>query len=506
MFKFLKPGGTSGEPKPVKRGPGFFHKKSEEWVAVDFASDSIKILRAKSSAGSWTIEEALSKKIDRRIEGGIQKFLAGYFAGLSQPPQQIICPVSSKNVLSKNVEIPSTEREEITKIIDFQAGRFTPYSRDEIVLDFICMETAKQHYTSVLLFIVSRKLVDRYWRLFEEIGVPIKIVIASEALGMTYAEMVEQDTGAVAGIHLGEDAADFTVMDHRQMVFVRNLPVGAEHFAGHWETAGVEFANELNKSWVAYQDEGEGRPIKHLVVTGIVKDPDGFKKVLQSSCPFLQEAQTALKFLDYRSHFKTTEAAFNEMNAQAETSFFELAASITQSSKLKVDLLPREIKLKRRFQDVSHDITALGISLMSIFLVISLYLGTKYYIKKLRLENLEQKHQVAFEKARDLERISTKNQVVRRILQGRGKGLYVYEIMNRLIGPDIYLSRFTYEDGGKLALTGTAESMSRVFAFVTKMEESNYFTTVATKETKSRTEAGKDVADFQIESVFTESI
>jgi len=82
----------------------------------------------------------------------------------------------------------------------------------------------------------------------------------------------------------------------------------------------------------------------------------------------------------------------------------------------------------------------------------------------------------------------------------------VFDKVSALIGEDMYLSRFSYDFKGKIIIAGTADSMSRVFAFVTQLEESNYFTKVKTKETKSRREGKADVADFELHCTLAEGV
>ena len=77
----------------------------------------------------------------------------------------------------------------------------------------------------------------------------------------------------------------------------------------------------------------------------------------------------------------------------------------------------------------------------------------------------------------------------------------VLNVINGFIGDDLYLSQVNYGKDGNVSIAGTAASMSRVFAFVTQLMQSNYFSKVETKETKSRKEGKDDVADFVIECV-----
>ena len=488
-----------------------FLKKGKDFLAVDFSGNQMKMVRGQSVGGKILFQDVFFKKFSQASDAEMMREVLDYFKKNRVSPKRVICSIPSKLFISKNVEIPSTEKEEIAKIIDLQAGRFTPYSRDEIVIDFLCMETPTQHYTSVLLIIVNRSLVDRYCRIFEDIGIPIKIMISSEAMALTYRDLLAGSVHANAtlgGLCVGEDSTDFTVMGHDQMVFVRSLPVGAEHFQAGKDLASAELIKELNKSLAAYLEQGAGKPIKSLILTGFVDDPNGLKAMLLAGCPTLQRFETAVTTFGKASQqlFQMSDQAVQKMDKVKSASFIELMMSLSKSEESQVDLIPKEIKLKRGFREQSHDITSLGITIMTIFIVLSLFLYTKIYFKNTRMQKTAEAGKTIFEEARMLERVSTKNRVVRKILKARGKGLSVFDEVTGLLGESTYLSHIGYDIEGKLNLGGTAESMSQVFALVNRLEASNHYTSVKATETKSRREGTKDVADFEIVCILPESL
>ncbi|HQL41623.1 MAG TPA: hypothetical protein PLO93_04940, partial [Candidatus Omnitrophota bacterium] len=69
--------------------------------------------------------------------------------GLKKP--QVICVLSSSFVTTKNIEIPSLDPGEIASIIELQAGRHTPYSREEIIIGYINFGVYQKNYSKVLL-------------------------------------------------------------------------------------------------------------------------------------------------------------------------------------------------------------------------------------------------------------------------------------------------------------------------------------------------------------------
>lgn len=495
-------------PQPPKAGkaagkPILNFGRVPESLCISLTDRYIKLAYAKQVNGKNIFQDFASKVIDQSSDDQIGLFLSEFIVKNRAFSAQIFCSIPSKFFISKNVEIPSTDREEIAKIIDLQAGRFTPYSRDEIVIDFMCMDTATQHYTSVLLIIINRKVVERYFRVLDAAHISLhKVIITSEAMSNLYPKMISEgiSEGAVAGIHIGEDFSDLIINDNGQMLFVRSISTGAEAFKTNPGIAHADFLSELNKSLAAYQDQGIGSLIRFVVLTGVVEDMSAVKDEIQKGCPIILANQALIKVASYQNYFEMNEKTMSTLKAEKSVSYFEVLASVVMGSNSRIDLTPSEVKLKRRFRESSKDMMTFGVLVMTLFLLISVFLASKIFIKNMLYDKLEKIHKPISGEARSLERTSTKNRVVRQLLENRGKGLRVFDILSNLIEEDVYLSNFSYQDDGKVELVGTAQSMSKVFAFVTKMEESNYFTNVKTKQTKTRREGTDDVADFDIEA------
>lgn len=485
----------------------FSVKNQQDLFVVSFPSLTVKWAHATKNAEDEIIFHQFQEKKfaeNANADTEISQYLTGTFSELKIAHKNVIAVIPSSFFISKNVDMPSNDLEEISKIIDLQAGRYTPYSRDEIVIDYICMDNAGQHYTNVLLFIVNRKLVDRYFSVLHKAGLTIdRIAIASEGMGLSYDQVFSEaksEKNAIGGVYIGEDAADLTIVDKHQMVFVRSIPIGSEHFQKNREKARDEFASEMKKSLAAYLDQGVGRPVKELVVTGVIKGLEFLEPTARDIHPDL-----SLKFVKDTAFFTLEKSKTERGEIGPEGSFFEVMACLNAAALLKIDLSPREIKLKRHTLEGGKEIITLGVLIMLVMVLICFFLASKVYMKREIISKYETIEGASADKARLLERASTKARVVKTLLKNRGKGLYVFDRLTSLIGEDIYLSSFSYDREGNLAIAGTANSMSRVYAFVTDLEESNYFSAVKTKSTKSRKVGTSDVADFELECTIAES-
>ena len=67
--------------------------------------------------------------------------------------------VPANAATAKNIEVPSSDPEEIKSIINLQAGRHTPYSREEVLISYINLGLNAFNNTRLLLVIVHRNMV-----------------------------------------------------------------------------------------------------------------------------------------------------------------------------------------------------------------------------------------------------------------------------------------------------------------------------------------------------------
>lgn len=487
--------------RQIKRPFSFKKPPTSLTLVVSLGSETLKIGHGRMGKGNFIIEGVAVEEIAKKTDVEIVQNLLLYCQTQKIEPTQTLCLMSSKQFIFKNVDIPSTEKEEVAKIIDLQAGRFTPYAREEIVIDFVCLQSVVQHFTSVLLFIVNRKIADRFAAIFQEAHMQIdKVVAASDCMAMTYMVCAKGASlsGALGGLHIGEEYSELTVIDGNQVVFVRNIPVGAAALKKNSTEVLANFSQELNRSITAYHDQGIGKPICRLLTTGFTENIESLKEDFKrTGSPHSEKID--ISSFDYRQYFNVNESVMEIVNQASRYSLFELFSVLTYSDQAKVNLLLPELKLKRQVREMGREILGLGILIMSIFLLVSLIMGSKIYFKKTVNKKLDQVGQEYGAEAKRLEAVSTKNQIVKHLLESRGKELMVLNVINGFIGDDLYLSQVKYDSEGHISIAGTAASMSRVFSFVTQLMQSNYFSKVETKETKSRKEGRQDVADFVIE-------
>ena len=103
------------------------------------------------SPGRKEIVNLATHRIQDLSEEDVAKIIKETFKELQVTRPRVVGVIPSYLTITKNIEVPSRDSQEIREIINLQASRHTPYSREEIIIDYINIGAYKQNYTKVLL-------------------------------------------------------------------------------------------------------------------------------------------------------------------------------------------------------------------------------------------------------------------------------------------------------------------------------------------------------------------
>jgi Tfp pilus assembly protein PilN len=162
-------------------------------------------------------------------------------------------------------------------------------------------------------------------------------------------------------------------------------------------------------------------------------------------------------------------------------------------------LASNAIKLRvRNVNKQARDIIKFGISAMVVLILICSVLLSRIYFKALFLKSLDKEYQSVNEEAQKLETSFNRMRMVRKYLTERGFPLEVLKELYRITPTYIRYNEIVFNANGDITLSGSAESMSQIYTFVSELERSKFFKDVKTKYTNTQQEANKIIADFKI--------
>ncbi len=406
-----------------------------------------------------------------------------------------LCILPSNVVTIKNIEIPSTDPGEIKSIIDLQAGRHTPYAREEIIIDYLNIGVYNRNYSKVLLIIVNRNVLNKQIAVLERAGLKVnKVLFVPEGLARFYASALNlaKEPAPVGIIDVGESFTEFTIEFNGTVIACRNIPVGLKNLTLEAKPAYDRLVAELKKSVESYQ----GEDIEKVPDNYILTITDDRVKELQR--PLQEALGVNVKTVNYLDHLKLKPQAQKFLSENPDDSFLSIVAGLTTASELKLDLLPEDVKMQRALERQGHEVAKSGIFIFILVILFCSIFFIKLYFKSASLNNIKKANEPKRKEAQLLEEVTARTGLVKDYFKRRLGSLNVLNELFNLIPEEIYLENVTLESDGKIIIQGISESMSQVFTLVGVLEDSALFKGVKTTSTTAKKERGKDVAAFEI--------
>jgi Tfp pilus assembly protein PilN len=288
-------------------------------------------------------------------------------------------------------------------------------------------------------------------------------------------------------------SANFIVSANGFAAMSRNIPIGIEQLVVDAD-ASRQFADELRASLDAYEQDGLGKRPSRVVLTKKHPGLVGLEAVISDALGI------TLSVAPYVDHVTGSKAVKNALLLDfADEAALDIIASGVMAAKCQADLVPQEVKDQRLVSEKGKEALKAGLFVLLSLLFIGGALLSKVYFKD---QFLKQNLIASFANERaevgNLENMAAKTRALKEYLEGRNLPLDVIRELYRLIPPEIYLSNISMDGAESLSIQGVSESMSKVFAFVSSLEESPLFDAVKTKSTATKKDRGKDVAVFEI--------
>jgi len=471
-------------------------KGSKDTIGIILTEESLRIAQMQISPKVKRVINISYQDIRQTPAEERQQVITSALKELKVKRPQAFCVIPSRFVTTKNIEIPSLDPQEIRSIIDLQAGRHTPFSREEILIGYVSIGIFQRNYTKVLL-IIKHEVIKQQMEIFEQAGIRIQqVVFAPEAMSRFYGEALQakEEDIPVGIINVDDTSTDFVVEFNRTVATYRSIPIGMSHLVKEGTSAQEKLTEELVASMEAYQNEDINTPPETFILTS----DDAKVKELQ---PVFQERLKAnirvMPFLDLIEAPQPIMLKF--VSEYPDHSFLDLISSAAALKTLQVDLTPDEIKVKRTIEEKGREVVKLGVAVLLILIFICAIFFSKIYFRGLVLDQLEQKYTENHRKVIVLDRIAQKTRIVKGFVKGRMTSLDIINQLYLLIPEEIYLENVMIDENGHITIQGISESMSRVFNFVSALEDSELFKSVKTTSTTAKKDRGKDAAAFEIQ-------
>jgi Tfp pilus assembly PilM family ATPase/Tfp pilus assembly protein PilN len=464
--------------------------KKPRFICISISSTLVKAAQVTSSG---VVEQVAKQAFEKETAHIALKQILSKF---QTKGAGIICTVPGDVATTKNLDVPSASHEEIESILTLQASRVTPYSKDEILTGYLKLGSPKPHFTRVLLIIVNREMVKEKLDVFRSAGLQTDTVIfAPEAVVLFYAQAlhIKKSDPPIALLDVGLQNTNFIVESQGVAVMTRNIPIGLEQLAGDAEVS-KQLVEEIKTSANAYEQEGIGPKIGKACFTTSHTAMAGLDALVAEALGVKVETVPYTKYVKGSKQITTT----LNMDFIDDPVLDIISAGVTAAN-CQAELVPQEIKDQRSLLERGRETMKAGtLVLVTLFFIAGALLSKVYFKDQFLKQNLIARYSQQVEEVKSLENTIAKARMLNQYLETRALPLEVIRELYRLIPKEIYLNAIRLDDAGNLSIQGISDSMSKVFAFVTALEDSPFFDNVKTKSTASKKDRGKDVATFEI--------
>ncbi len=470
-------------------------KKDRAYVTIALNEESVKAAYIQVTGDKTKLLGVAKRDVRNLPDLDLTKTVQSLINSLNPKNAENILVIPAALATTKNIEIPSRDPNEIKSIINLQAGRHSPYSREEILISYATIGIHDNSYTKVLLVISNRNVVNKQLNLLERAGVEVsRVLFAPEAMSQFYAKRLDllNEEVPVGIIDLGGQTTDFLIELRGKVIACRSIAVGMKQLSTTPETRD-KFVAELAQSLEAYQAEA----IDKLPATFILSSDDVNLKELQ---PVLKEKLKAnIKPVPYLDHIESSQVALLKVIQEYnDDSFLDIISAAGIADDAQVDLMPEEMKLQKSLKEHSQDIIQAFLYGLLFVAGVCAVFGIQLYFKGLLKTRLDQEFIRRHNQVTSLQAIDTKNWIVKDYLKSRMIGLDVFKELYRIVPAEIYLESVDMDDKGTIIIRGVSDSSSYVFSLVTDLQSSKLFKNVETHATTPKKDRGKDVYSFEI--------
>ncbi len=488
-------------PSNLKKGvsPGSkrrSHIAFQDLLSLDLEEQEIKLAHATSTlpTGNLEIVQLLSFNVQGLSQDDVVTKLKTALTEMNLKNPRLVGVVPCHWVVTRNIEVPSRDPDEIREIVGFQATRHTPYARNEIIVDYINLGVFKSVYTKILLIIVPQAATVRFYELALQLGLKVeKIVFAPEALARNLSRQVklENEKLPVCLVRVDTSGSEFMVISNGKLLFVRSFPVGAQHFAAAKESYLIRFVEELKKSLETYQGENIEQNPSLFFLTGATQGLADLDEMIETGLKFSVKHLSDVEGMPIRQDVK-------DKSSNQNVSFLHVTASAILLNDLTIDLAPEENKIRKSVEERSKEIIKTGILSMVVLGLLCAFFLSHLYFKTTRIDQLKSRYNPIKKEAAALEMAYAHVRAIKAQLESRGKSLETLVELSLLMPADIYLTEVRFEGEGKFSMKGTSAAKASIFSLADQVERSKLFRNVQTKYITGRTEEGKELADFEI--------
>ena len=397
-----------------------------------------------------------------------------------------------QSVTFRSLTLPSTDPNEVADMVDLQVGKQTPYSKEEIVFDYLRAGLGGKGYSRVMLAIAQRSVLRSRYSLLEEAGGQVtRMSISTEGI-LNWFRATQAAGGRGEGtliLDVDSGFTDLVVVESNRLAFSRSVLIGAARIQSDMKGAAERLAKEVRNSLSTLAAEAHGVQVKKVLVTGAAAGLSGFAQALAAHLGMPVETQDALACLAPQSGKQDLHS-----EAYRSASMTAVIGMALAPDSLEIDLVPQSVRMRRDLLLKARGLSKFGAIVMMLMMVLSAYGISKLLVREAKLRKLQ------IEVAADLKKANLLNDklaivgVVHERARVDNSVISVVEDIHARVPElaDVDFTGFSFDAArANIQLAGTGRSTRDIRALVKALEQSPLLRGVQEGQTKFNKKSGR---------------
>jgi len=469
--------------------------KQENRTSLEITETHIKLLQAKGSRGGLTIQACDIRRLSIPSDEETTKILSVLVTQWHLRHQLVIAVIPRRFCILRHLTLPSHDDKEIQKMIGLQIINQVPYSREDIIYDYVIVKKEENGYSKVLIVIVHRDVVQRYLRMLQKVGIhPQKVTVSSLGLLRWWEHVQKKDETTeklgTALINIDEVDSEICFCFTGHLLFSRHIQLGArELHPEHMDN----FFQQIDLTIKSYQKDKMGPEIERFIVISTLAEAALLRDRLSTEYKKNVEIFSPLESLP--SSLKTEHMSLWERSGYSIA--VGLGIIFSDIGKL-LNFVPTELKDSKMIALSRRKWLKLGTLVTVVIVLCVSILWLDVYKQDFQLSQIQNKVKMLKIEATDAEK---KIQLVTFVEESIQKRVIIADIISelyRLTPDDIAFRSLSLTEQGLMTIQGFSKTRTGVNNFQNQLVNSSLFKEVTLQYASRSAMFGKELTDFKI--------
>jgi len=397
--------------------------------------------------------------------------------------EKVFLSIPREKTVVRFIILPTTTKENLRKVIDYEVPKFTPFEREEVYFDYQILKEEKERLHLITVFIKKIEL-DFYLSLLKKVGIePVSIQIpAIGALNLFYYHHGPQENGISVLLDVAGSFFEMNLVQNKEWRECFHLPLPQEDreskMLDTFKRSGVEESSIPNSTFYVYGMEGDETLLTCL------KEANSIKAVLH---PLLNRI---------------------EVGEEEPRDLHKIYGSIgiplqgLVNAFLQINLLP--IEMRKKVRQIGKPLFFI-LSLLALILALSWGAGVFFHYRNVldaihteikarkpeveTIEGLQKKNGTLWKEISEMEKIKS----------GEPSKIAILNELTQILPNTVWIWNLKY-DGKEIEMNGYADSASDLISLIDKspLFERVEFSAPVTKERQMRPEGDREKERFRI--------